>query len=408
MNNSKSYLKISGILMVVAIITTVSFNWFMNPYGIYNSPEIDGINKRKPLFAGQLRLAKAWKIYKRKPDGIILGSSRSECGLDPNHSGWKDAQDVYNLAISGGNMYEALRYFQHAHALKPQKQVVLGLDFRMFNIFDKAGMGGGFKESRLVVKADGSVNSEFSLFEKFIMLASMDVLRDSIKTFQKQDKDLHYLANGKVFWKVNARLNRRLGGHHKAFRFTEKKNMNQIWFQRPHQYEFIHPNTGQSSFDYLRLLLDTAYRDNIDLRMLISPSHARIWEALHAVGLWSKFEQWKRELVSINEQEAKKYGKKPFPLWDFSGYNRYTTENITANMKWYWESSHYKKELGDIVLDSVFKRKIADNFGILINTKNIDKHLAEIRIKQQQYRKDHPIDAAEVLKLAEETVRQRQ
>jgi hypothetical protein len=407
MNKSKSYLQISGILMAIAIIAIISFNWFMNPYGIYHSPEIDGINKRKPLFAGQLRLAKAWTIYKRKPDGIILGSSRSECGLDPDHLGWKDAQDVYNLAISGGNMYEALRYFQHAHALKPQKQVVLGLDFRMFNVFED-GSTGGFKDSRLIVKANGSVNPQFSISEKFLMLASMDVLGDSIQTLKKQDADLHYLPNGKVSWKVNVRLNSRLGGHHKAFRFTEKKNMNQIWFQRPNQYEFIHPNTGQSSFDYLHLLLDTAYRDNIDLRMLISPSHARLWEALHAVGLWSKFEQWKRELVSLNEQEAKKSGKKPFPLWDFSGYNRYTTENITANMKWYWESSHYKKELGDIVLDSVFGRKIADNFGKLINTKNIDKHLAGIRIKQQQYRKDHPLDAAEVLKLAEETVRQRQ
>ncbi len=64
--------------------------------------------------------------------------------------------------------------------------------------------------------------------------------------------------------------------------------------------------------------------------------------------------------------------------------------------------------MGNIVLDSVFERKIADGFGVLINSKNIDKHLADIRIKQQQYRKFHPIDAAEVLKLAEETVRQRQ
>jgi len=392
--------------MAIAIITTVSFNWFMNPYGIYNSPEIDGLNKRKPLFAGQLRLAKAWTIYKRKPDAIILGSSRSECGLDPNHPGWKNAEEVYNLAISGGNMYEALRYFQHAHALKPQKKVVLGLDFRMFNAFEKGGVG-GFKDSRLVAKADGSVNPQFSIFEKIIMLASMDVLRDSIKTFKKQEKDLQYLPNGQVSWKVNAKQNDRLGGHHKAFRFTEKKNMNQIWFQRPHEYEFIDPNTGESTFDDLGKLLDTAYRDNIDLRMLISPSHARLWEALHAVGLWSKFEQWKRKLVIINEQQAKKYGKQPFPLWDFSGYNRYTTENITENMKWYWEASHYKQELGNIVLDSVFGRKIADDFGVLVNTKNIDKHLAEIRIKQQQYRKYHPIDAAEVLKLAEETAKLR-
>jgi hypothetical protein len=72
-------------------------------------------------------------------------------------------------------------------------------------------------------------------------------------------------------------------------------------------------------------------------------------------------------------------------------------------MKWYWESSHYKQELGNLVLDSVLEAKMVDDFGMLINTSNIDKHLAEIRIKQQQYRKSNPIDAAEVLKLAEET-----
>jgi hypothetical protein len=43
----------------------------------------------------------------------------------------------------------------------------------------------------------------------------------------------------------------------------------------------------------------------------------------------------------------------------------------------------------------------------LTNTKNINKHLADIRIKQQQYRKYNRIDAAEVLKLVQETVRQR-
>ena len=407
MNKSKFYLKLSGILMLTAIITTISFNWFMNPYGIYHSPEIDGFNIRKPLFSKQLRLTKAWTIYKRKPDAIIVGSSRSETGLDPNHPGWKNVQDVYNLAISGGNMYQALRYFQHAHAIKPQKQVVLGLDFVMFNIFYRAGKDEKF-ESSLVVNSDGSQNSQFSSYNKYFMLASIDLLNHSIQTLKKQDTYLPYLANGQRSSKEGVKRTNRVGGYHKAFVLTEKNTINQIWFQRPYKYEFIHPDTGQSSFDYLRTLLDIAYHDNIDLRMLISPPHARLLEALDAVSLWSKFEQWKLELVTINKQQAKKYGKQPFPLWDFSGYNHYTTENITAKMKWHWESSHYKSELGNIILNSVFERKIADDFGVLINTKNIDKHLAEIRIKQQQYRKYHPIDAAEVLKLAQETAKQHQ
>lgn len=382
--------------MATAIITIVSFNWFMNPYGFYHSLEIKGINKFKSISAGKLRMANAWNIYKQKPNCIILGSSRSIYGLNSNHPGW-DCQEVYNLAHHGTNMYETLRYFQHAHALEAQKRVVLGLDFLMFNAFDQKGKQ-GFDESSFITTANGNINSQFSSYKKFLMLGSIDTLNDSIQIlFNENDLEANQ----------NLEKIQLLGGLRKLFRKVEKKHMNKTWYKRPHNYQFFAPETGQSSFDNLRKLLDIAYRDKIDLRMLISPSHARLWEALHAVGLWSKFEQWKREVVTINEQQAKKYGKQPFPLWDFSGYNAYTTETITDNMKWYWESSHYKQELGNIVLNSVFEAKIAEDFGVLINAKNIDKHLADIRIKQQQYRKSHPIDAAEVKKLAEETAKLR-
>jgi ribosomal protein L13 len=60
-------------------------------------------------------------------------------------------------------------------------------------------------------------------------------------------------------------------------------------------------------------------------------------------------------------------------------------------MKWYWESSHYKKELGDYVLDRVFQYKhpdriIPDDFGKLLESKNIEQQLAKIRAEQQNYR----------------------
>lgn len=49
-------------------------------------------------------------------------------------------------------------------------------------------------------------------------------------------------------------------------------------------------------------------------------------KTLHASGLWPLWEHWKRELVRINVEEGKRAGASPFPLWDFSGYTRFTTE----------------------------------------------------------------------------------
>ena len=102
------------------------------------------------------------------------------------------------------------------------------------------------------------------------------------------------------------------------------------------------------------------------------------------------WEKWKFEIVRINEVEAKRHGKEPFPIWDFSGFNSVTTETIPpindseSQMQWYWESSHYKRELGDLVLDRVFNynnlsRNVPDDFGVLLSLDNIASHLSKVR-----------------------------
>jgi len=116
-------------------------------------------------------------------------------------------------------------------------------------------------------------------------------------------------------------------------------------------------------------------------------------------------------LVEINEQESACFGESAYPLWDFSGYNSLTTEDVPPDgdsetqMKWYWESSHYKKELGDLVLDRIFdyhhsRRIVPDDFGILLTSENITAHLCRIRDKQREYHKLHPGDVAEIEELA--------
>ena len=87
-------------------------------------------------------------------------------------------------------------------------------------------------------------------------------------------------------------------------------------------------------------------------------------------------------------------------LWDFSGYNIFTTEEKTPlealapTMKWYWEAMHYKKELGDRVLDRIYNYKhdsriTPDDFGILLNKNNIDGHLKRVRKRQMEYELSH-------------------
>jgi len=110
------------------------------------------------------------------------------------------------------------------------------------------------------------------------------------------------------------------------------------------------------------------------------------------------------------EVEAQRARKKPFPIWDFSGYNSITTEELpaidepTQTMKWYAESSHYSKNACVLILNRMFNPTITgkdapNDFGVIITTENIEGHLGLIRASRKQYVETHAEDVSEIREL---------
>jgi hypothetical protein len=58
-------------------------------------------------------------------------------------------------------------------------------------------------------------------------------------------------------------------------------------------------------------------------------------------------------------------------------------------MRWYWESSHYKKEVGNLIVERILKgqsaESVPDDFGVMINPHNIEQHLLSIREDRKWY-----------------------
>ena len=89
----------------------------------------------------------------------------------------------------------------------------------------------------------------------------------------------------------------------------------------------------------------------------------------------------KRELVKI------------IAVWDFSGYNSINTEPINNDMKNYIDASHYRKEVGDLVLNRLLDyqtEKIPKDFGVMITSENIEFHLAKILAEREVWAKNNP------------------
>jgi len=159
----------------------------------------------------------------------------------------------------------------------------------------------------------------------------------------------------------------------------------------------------QYVMSHVRAILDLCQTHGTRAILFINPVHADQLELLDLLGYWSAFESWKRELVALTAKYPGSAGYGRIPLWDFSGYNTYTTEAVTTDhhvLRWFWESRHYTWELGDVIVRRIFGGGDT-NFGVLLDSEGLDAHLAAIREQQRLFREKHPTEVRRVHDLYE-------
>ena len=389
---------------------------------MYRLVDLEGFNAYKPAVDHRVRLVKAYDVRRLRPQGIILGTSRSHLGLRPSHDGWDPAaKPVYNLAFDGATTKEMYQYLLHAHAVRPLRQVVLGLDTYHATLapatarpdFDAHLLdspGGGVLPS--LIRADLKV------------LASLDTLRASLATVRSQsDREPQWFAPdgqrlGEVFF-------RRAGEHFEQLGprgYFEEIDRLEVGFKREGQLaanarglgRTAQPATAASetSRDYIRRIVAFCRAQRVDLRIFIAPEHAHQLEITAAIGEWASLENAKRALVQLLADDVARHpGAPPIPLWDFSGYSSVTTEALPesgnrSEMEFYWDSSHFKDIVGDFVLDRLFglsrpRRDVPPDFGVRLTPATIEPTLARLRADQLAYRRSHPADVVWIRSLVD-------
>jgi len=388
------------IAALLVFLGTALINLIADPYGIWDTPHINGVNTSKYSgFHSRIQKYVEWAHWTKPPQTILLGTSRTAVGLRTDHRALQNGT-TYNMALGGQPVHESLVLFKHALKSGTLRSAVIGLDFFAFNAYWATD---AIDEKRLIPGSN------------FDLLFSTGTFTDSLTTIRQS------LPAIKIMRADHATDNDAMDNTHTSsdaipmhLRFTEVEKIF-VSYHRPfpyHLYSYSNPKTGENTLEDFRELLSLAYANNIELRFFISPSHAWHWEGLANIGLWQNWEQWKRELTKINKEEADKAEKSSYPLWDFSGYNSITTETVPAlntaqQMKWYSDSSHYSAACGDLILDRIFEhadpaRPIPDDFGILIDDRNINAHLSGIRAARKHYADSHAPDVKEMANLSKQ------
>jgi len=400
----KSYITVSVATILTFSLSIIIVNWFIDPFNLFNSPVVEGVNKNKTEFMSHSRLGKAFRL-KYSPNiyqGLILGSSRTYSSIGGKHPGW-EGRNVYNLSLPGASFYELQRYFSLALATQKIEKVVLGLDFFMFNGMRKKRTD--FDESSLFDQSEKTPVNKYWR-EVLPILYSRDTLQASYVTIQKQE-NIHFIEG---IYLGRAELSRR-AGLRETFWQVEKQYIYSEWFGNAEKrFVFQDPQSNTTTFTYFEEFLLEARKHNVEVYVFISPAHARLWNALDKLGLWPKFEEWKMGLVGVLEKVDQ--GRKDFSLWDFSGYNTITMEAVPndgdtqGRMKWYWEASHYKPNVGDMILTQMLaiprtQQNIPEDFGVLLRSDNVKSHLENLKETGLRWEEAHPEDRSEIQKEVE-------
>lgn len=96
--------------------------------------------------------------------------------------------------------------------------------------------------------------------------------------------------------------------------------------------------------------------NKIELIVFINPIHRTTYLSNNL----DDFNNFKRKLVTVTN------------YYDFSGLNNITTNNYN-----YYETSHYRPLVGDMMLDIMFNKphSTKESFGIYVTPENIDEHI---------------------------------
>lgn len=369
--NSKKWIGRFFLYSLILVLLTGLFNYIVDPYGLYRIVEYKGFNQQKEGLRNRIRYVKALEIALRQPKTILMGSSRVHDCINPANKFLANYQPVYNYSLDMARIKEIKLYLEHAILNSKIENLILGLDFFMFNKYEKLNF----------TFDHNIVNKKISYFDLYFKpLFTMTSLDSSIRTIkvsylQKNRKE--FLPNG---YRPGTSVFYGLKDYKKLHDNTNWIFLSSIPSKTLYYAKMDVGNEAYSDFNDILLLCK---QHKINVVLYISPAHANLdGEGIKAAGIYKKFEDWKRKITLIaNDQNI--------TLWDFSGYNTITTEPVRTPMKYYWDSSHFTEEVGNFILERILSKDtdpmIPQDFGVQITPSNIESHIKNIERSQYLY-----------------------
>ncbi len=337
---------LTGLAIVAVELGSVALlNYIVDPYGFFRygtwrhdvSHQYSGTSKNfiKTRYVAQ---------NPRKYDCLIFGSSRVN-GLDGRQI--KDAT-CYNMNYGDGlprNHLDNLRYILHKGA-RP-RIVLIGLDEFSY----KEDPAEHFTDYMRYPYPPAVHQSTALFYLKYLLRYSSRSMKEPLEGFEGKRQPARYDHYGTGLE----------NGSPEAERIIEADRIKYAKDTRFQEAMITQGDRTGKTLEEIRETVDLLKAHGIRLIIFINPIHKATYLA---TGL-EKFFLFEKELSNITS------------FYDFSGLN-----SITTNNYYYYETSHYRRNVGALMLARMFDDssvKVPADFGVLVTRKNIGQHLEDLK-----------------------------
>lgn len=373
-----------ALTALAVLLLVVGANYLVDPYLLHqwDTPALRRLTSAQQKI---LPWGKTYAAFRYQPDVLLLGSSRSEIGL-PADSPLLAGQRVFNLAISGASVGDAARMLRHSSRFHQPELIIWGLDYG-WQFREKTGNTDFLEE--LEAKDDLYLLRRTLLDLRRCMSLPMAGDTLAVLTGSNEQSCLSLIAyNGFKAAPCLEVIMKNEGGTRRAFEEVLKKKA-----------PLGAPDDTSATITFLEQTLKSSCTAGTRVRLFIQPLHA-LAELSYWNGLESEVEEWKRKLTGMAERLRN--GSCDIALYDFSGYNRITTEQIPQqtgreSMQHYWEQSHYNGGVGELIIARVLQKERAkepEAFGVELRPETVENHLAATQLARRRYVEAHPGETA--------------
>ncbi|MDA7818360.1 DUF1574 domain-containing protein [Sulfurimonas sp.] len=340
--------------IIILLTSIISFNYIIDPYFVFNSSQINGLNtiKRNTVSA---KMSKFHTAKRSDAKIMLFGTSRTE-HINPLYLKKYTDNKIYNMALPGSGINSQAENIKYFVEKKGVTTVFLGVDFFSFNPFhtdDKT------ESQNIRYKDDYTKDYMDSLLSIRTFRKSIKTLKDNLKS---KKHNIDYYTGWRNYNDDYSHIEK------EGNIFIEKNVIKQIKLYSSKRYNynyppFKEPSSLEEPFRYLKQIQDICEKNNVKIYMFISPLYSRITDLIYSRGYDKSYHRWKKELSKYEN------------IYDFSGYN-----SITTDISNYIDGSHYQTKLAKFMFAKIFDDKSVDvpsDFGIILSSKNIDKVLLE-------------------------------